>query len=191
MVLSTDDVVKLWEKYQLPREKRVHCYWVAVLASWFAGELSRKCPDISIDRHLVFIAALLHDLDKAVQKLPGEHHPDAAVRILRVEGLSFIADIVRTHPLHSILDQTIAPKTWEEKVVYLADKMTKEKIITVDERFRRWQEENLPPEAKDQLSRCYPLVKNLEHEVCSLLHVDPTDIARLAASDQHDTMGLL
>jgi len=87
--------------------------------------------------------------------LLGEQHPDTAVRVLREEEMSEVAEVVRRHPLHAIVDPTIAPRTPEEKILYLADKMVKFEILTVDKRFQLWRDEQLPREAVEMLDACY------------------------------------
>lgn len=154
----------LWEKYQLPRSKRVHVGLVAEVALGLAQQMY-QCTNVPIDQLLLQAAALLHDIDKNIPKLSGEKHPDTAVRILREEGMEEVAAIVKTHPLHAILDPAITPASLEEKILFLADKMVKYEIIGVDARFRLWNEEHLPADAQAVLDAAYPKVKALEKEI--------------------------
>ncbi len=171
---STDRIVyMLWEKYALSSKKRVHVTLVAKVADFLACRLSASFSDIHIDLSMLRTAALLHDIDSNVQFLPNETHPDAAVRILRQEGLNEVANIVKTHSLYAILDAGIMPKKWEEKVLYLSDKMVKYEIITVDERFALWKNEQLPRESIEKMNLCYPMVKKLETEIFSYIQLDP------------------
>lgn len=169
MIPTRAQAVSLWRKYHLPPYKRHHCTVVAALACTLARALMEH--GIPVNERLVEAAALLHDIDKAIQRLPGEHHPDTGVRILREEGFAEIADVVRTHPLHAILDQNISPKTWEERLLFLSDKMVKHNVVGVDARFALWRGEHLPPEAVRILDEAYPEVKKMEREVASLLGV--------------------
>ena len=107
MIPTEEQAKALWEKYRLPRQKRIHVSRVAHVAMFFTTKFQ-------VNAKLLLAAALLHDIDKAVPRLPGERHPDTAVRILREEGMGEVADVVLTHPLHAILDQAIMPKTWEQ-----------------------------------------------------------------------------
>lgn len=173
MIPTKDEVKKLWDTYQLPDTKRVHVRLVARVAKFFAEK-------IPVRTNLLVAAALLHDIDKAAEKLPGERHPDGAVRILRAEGMGEVADLVATHPLHAILDVAIAPKTMEQKILYLADKMVKYDIVGIDQRFALWRAEQLPQEAREILDASYPKVKVLEKEVFNKAGITHADIARLA-----------
>ena len=177
MIPTEEQCKQLWNTYQLPQAKRVHVVCVARVALWLAKQVKSKTSQ-KVNDSLLLAGALLHDIDKAVEKLLGEHHPDAGVRILKAEGMAEVAALVKIHPLHSILDHSIAPKTWEEKLLYLADKMCKYEIITVDKRFALWNEEHLPADQQDILDRSYPLVKNLEAEIFNLIGLDPEIVAK-------------
>lgn len=180
-MISTEEQAKaLWEKYRLPENKRRHVTLVAKVAEWIATKYQNLNIKYQINIPLLRAAALLHDIDKTVPKLPGEQHPDTAVRILTEEGMEEVAALVKTHPLHAILDPAIFPKTWEEKLLYLADKMVKYEILTVDRRIQLWNDEHLPPEAQKILDACYPLVKKLEKEILDIIGVKPADIVKLA-----------
>lgn len=180
MISTEEQAKKLWEKYSLPENKRRHVTLVAKVAKFLARQCKVKSVKCKVDEKLLNAAALLHDIDKAAQIRPGERHPDAAVRILKEEGMEEAAALVATHPLHAILDPTIAPKSWEEKLLYLADKMVKYEIITVDERFKLWNDEHMPSDAQAMLDHSYPKVKELEREIFQLIGMDPADVAKLA-----------
>ena len=173
MIPTEDQAKQLWKKYRLPRQKRIHVLQVSKVALYIARKFT-------VNSGLLLAAALLHDIDKGVSPLPGELHPDTAVRILRDEGYHEVADVVLTHPLHAILDPKISPKTLEQKILYLADKMVKYDIVGVDGRFALWNNEHLPPEAQKILNETYPKVKKLEQEVFSLAGITLTDIAKFA-----------
>ncbi len=179
MIPTAHEAKQLWETYDLPEAKRVHSLWVSRLAVWFARELMRKDTSVRIAIPLLAAAALVHDIDKSIPKLPGERHPDTAVRVLLAAGYDEVANLVRTHPLHTILDRGTAPNTWEEKLLYLSDKMVKHTVMTVDERFALWRAEHLPPRAVAELDAAYPLVKSLEREICTRLDMTPDTIVRV------------
>ena len=171
MIPTEEQAKALWKKYRLPNKKRVHVRLVAHVAMFFAKY-------ILVNKKLLLAAALLHDIDKAVPAKPGEQHPDAAVRILREEGMDEVADVVLSHPLHAILDPAITPATWEQKLLFLADKMVKYDIVGVDQRFALWNEEHLPPKEQAILDKSYPNVKALEQEVFELAQISLGDILK-------------
>jgi putative nucleotidyltransferase with HDIG domain len=171
MIPTEKQIRELWEKYDLPDNKRIHATLVAKVADFLARRLIETIK-LQMNLSILRAAALLHDIDKNVPKLPGEVHPDACVRILRAEGMGEVADIVKTHSVHAILDPAIAPKTWEEKLLFLADKMAKREVIGVDERFFQWEREDIPEKEKAMLAAAYPRVKALEKEILAVIQVD-------------------
>lgn len=190
MIPTIDQIKTLWDKYNLPPEKRKHVVAVAEVAEFIAQKFEalrledslRAVSSQQINIQLLLAGALLHDIDKNAEKLPGEKHPDASVRILQEEGMSEVAALVKTHPLHAIIDPSISPKTWEEKILFLADKMCKYEIITVDQRFDLWRAEtDMPQEGKEVIKAAYPLVKALEKNFFSLINTQPTQVATLVA----------
>lgn len=168
MIPTKDEIIHLWDKYALPAQKRIHVALVANVAVFLATRFK-------VNQKLLLAAALLHDIDKAA----GGKHPESAVRILHNEGMSEVADVVATHSLHSILDPKTAPTTWEQKLLYLADKMVKYDIVGVDRRFALWNDEYLPPAAQKILDESYPKVKALEKEVFRLARISPDDILKI------------
>jgi putative nucleotidyltransferase with HDIG domain len=164
MVPTYTEAVALWKTYQLPEIKQQHSLLVAKLALYFASKLTEKKP-VTIQTDVLFAAALLHDIDKNIPHREGERHPDTGVRILTDSGMPEVARMVKTHPLHAILDPAIAPATWEEKLLFLSDKMTKHETISVEERFALWRAEPLPKEEVNMLEKSYPKVKQLEQEI--------------------------
>lgn len=184
MIPTVDQVYVLWQRYNLPENKRIHSQYVADVARWLANAME-KALHIALDKELIYVAGLLHDIDKNIPHAKDDKHPDAGVRLLRKLHMDKVAALVRTHPLHTILDNTRAPKTWEEKIVYLADKMTKYDVISVDERFALWKAEDMSPEARVVLEKSYPQVKQLEQEVCTILRTTPE---KLTSDCKHDIL---
>ena len=136
-----------------------------------------------IDEQLLEAATLLHDIDKNIPRREGERHPDTAVRVLKELGYDEIAGIIARHSLHCILDPKITPESWEAKILFLADKMTKYEVIGVDRRFKLWYRENLPPAAVAELKACYPLVKTLEQELFTAAGITVFDIEQEFANN--------
>jgi HD superfamily phosphodiesterase len=177
MIPTETQAKALWDKYQLPEKKRVHMTWVCKVAMFLAHTLRVKNEELRVNDNLLLAGCLLHDLDKNISRLPGEMHPDTAVRILREERMEEIAELIKYHTVQCIEDDKTAPKTWEEKILFLSDKMVKEEVITVDKRFDLWlAEENLPEDQKDMLRRVYPKVKALEKEIFSLVGIKPSSV---------------
>ena len=177
MIPDKRRIEEFWEKYHIPERKRKHCEIVADVALFFAKKLREK--GIEIDEHLLFAAAYLHDIDKNIEKLPGEKHPDTVVRILKQEGMDEVAEVVRTHPLHMILDAKNAPKTIEQKVLFLADKMTRYECIGIQKRFEIWKKEDYDEESQAILDASYPKVKALEDKITSMIGISEQNVIQL------------
>ncbi len=169
MIPNRQQCLLLFDKYHLPSLKRVHVEAVTNLALALAKKIIEKHPEIKINLKLLEAACLLHDIDKNIPPKQGERHPDTATRVLQELGFNEVAEVVKKHSLHCILDQGLAPKTWEEKLLYLADKMVKYEVIGVEHRFKLWYKENLPQEAVEILNKSFPLVKQLEKEIFELV----------------------
>ncbi len=179
MIPDEHTILDLWNVYDLPESKRNHSRFVARVALFFAQRVS-DAISVPIDTALLYAGAMLHDLDKNIKKAKDEHHPDTGVRVLCEKGFGEVADLIKTHSLPSILNQTNALKTWEEKLLFLSDKMVKAYIITVDERFRLWRKESLPQDTVIMLDATYPLVKALEKEVFDIIGISAKDVAKFA-----------
>ncbi len=179
-MIPTEEAAKaLWDKYQLPEKKRLHVALVAKVAMFLAQKINQSASwrtNQPVNRSFLFAAALLHDIDKNIPKLPGERHPDTAVRILREEGMEEVANVVKTHPVHAILDPALAPKTIEEKLLFLADKMVKYEVVGVDTRFALWNAEHLPQKEQEILDRSYLKVKALEREIFDMIGIHAQDV---------------
>ena len=121
----------------------------------------------------------IDDIDKNIEKLPGEHHPDPGVRILRLAGMNEVAEVIRTHPLHMILDDATAPKTIEQKLLFLSDKMTKHECIGVDKRFEIWRREDLDEQSQAILDASYPKVIMLRDEILKAAGITEKELVKL------------
>ncbi len=180
MIPTPDEARQLWNKYNLPERKRVHVQLVADVALFLSGKLHIIDHSIHIDTNLLEAGALLHDIDKAIPRLPGEHHPETGVRILREEGMKEVADLIQYHSVQYIGDSKTEPKTWEEKLLFLSDKMVKQEVITVDKRFDLWfSEADLPEAQKEMLRAVFPKVKQLEKEIFDKIGIQPQDVGQL------------
>ena len=173
MIPTRSQCLLLFDKFELPSLKRVHVEAVTNLAKTLANKLKSKNAKLKINLELLEAACLLHDIDKNIPPKKGERHPDSVVRVLNELGFSKVAQVIKKHPLHAILDPELMPQTWEEKLLYLADKMVKYEVIGVEYRFKLWYKENLPRAAGTQLDASYPKVKALEKEIFDLIGEKP------------------
>ncbi len=181
MIPTLADCYKLWDTYQLPQKKRIHSQLIAHGALFVAKKLQGR--GITIDISLLEASCLLHDIDKMVPKRRGERHPESSVRILKEEGLDEVAEVVRTHSLHCILDSPAKPHTWEQKLLYMVDKMVKQEFVGVDGRFALWRAEDLSIDAQQELEEAYPRVKKMAAEVLEVASISEESIGMHLALD--------
>lgn len=180
MIPTPEQAKKLWDTYHLPERKRIHVQLVCDVSLLLSKKLMDVNPHDVIDIALLEVGALLHDIDKAIPRLPGESHPQTGVRVLKEEGYDEVAELIKYHSVQYIEQSETAPKTLEEKLLFLSDKMVKQEIITVDKRFELWfAEDDLPESQKDMLRRVYPKVKLLEKEIFDTIGIKPQDVGQL------------
>ncbi|MBI1935389.1 HD domain-containing protein [Candidatus Woesearchaeota archaeon] len=104
---------------------------------------------ISANRDLVVAGALLHDIKKLA---PGDHVIEGS-ELVRSLGYPEVASLVKRHGLYHLDKDEFVPKTWEEKIVFYADKRIRhDKAVSVDERFeyikQRYKKDDVEKELK-------------------------------------------
>lgn len=169
-LLLKTELDALFEKYATPLHVRKHSEHVANIARALAQELQKK--GVTVDVEATYQSALLHDLlrmcdirnfaprdaenwtkerekiwKECRKKYAGKDHADAGAEVLKEAGYPEIARMIYTHKFIRIVSGKEAPKTWEEKLVYYADKrVLHDRIVTLEERIadgnKRYGSEN-------------------------------------------------
>lgn len=174
MIPTPQQCFALWDTYYLSDAKRTHIR--AVWAVVRTMEDAAKNTHIDVACPVLDAATLLHDIDKNVAKLDGEEHPDACIRIVKRHGYDELVPLIRSHPLHSVLDSRICPHTLEETMLYVADKITKYRPIGLEERFSLWKNEPMTSKQKDILDRSYAPAKTLASDLWHTLKVSEREV---------------
>jgi len=158
---------------------RRHAAAVADVASSLAVGALREGH--RVDRGLVEVAALLHDLDKALARddpLRALGHGHAGARWLIDQGYPELAPAVDSHPVGRLNDgpyeDWVRSTTIEQRIVAYADKRAQQRIVTLDHRFARWGRRH--PENAELLAVARARAALLEAEICDLAGVSPADI---------------
>ena len=137
-------VLDLLRRLKIPLSVRRHSEKVADKAL----EIAEKITKANVDKKLIEIGALLHDVGRT--KTHGFRHALIGGKILRERGFSIkLARICETHILGGLdkedakrvglPEKDYLPKTLEEKIICLADKqMAGTREVTIKERFDRW-----------------------------------------------------
>jgi hypothetical protein len=134
-------------------------------------------------------AALLHDVDKA---LPADHplkalgHGAAGAAWLTEAGHAELARTLIAHPVTRFADPEA--ETWvtdapiEERIVTYADKRATQRVVSLEQRFERWERKH--PEYRQKLERAYEMAKRLESTLCASIGIEATEVERLRWVDE-------
>lgn len=200
-----------------------HAETVARLGVFLARKLTEQ--GIEIDVELVERACLLHDLfrvcdfpledfswfeqpvtedDKSRwRRLKARHghvrHEDAADAFLR-DKYPVLATTIRRHRYVAVLDEADCPRSWEEKLVYYADKRAMHnRIVPLKERLEEAHRRSALVLVREGKARCQETEKavdarifELEAEIFEAIGLSPDDvteelIGRDSASAKHRT----
>jgi putative nucleotidyltransferase with HDIG domain len=140
-----------------------------LLAVWLrqAGEL--------IDPILAHRGGLLHDLDKIKTLKTGNKHGKLSHEFLLAHHQPELAEIALRHNLSAILDPFTALRTWEEKLVFYADKLIEgDRPVLLSERFQALK--GRYPGFIPLIDRSAPRVKKLEAKICTRLGKTPEEL---------------
>jgi len=192
-------------EYHVPLHILKHSLGAAKLAVFLAQRLKEK--GVAVDVNLVDRACLLHDIvricdfkesdysrfkhpvteqDKAKWKqlrtrykeIP---HEDVAYELLK-EKYPVLAQTVKKHRYTALLDENERPNTWEEKLVYYADKrVMHDRIVPLKERLQEAHKRNVPlrgTEAQSQIktAKVDSLIFELEEEIFSKIGLNPLEV---------------
>jgi putative nucleotidyltransferase with HDIG domain len=136
-----DEAQRILAARKLPAGIVEHSEGVARVA--VAAARLAATAGIPVDVGLVEVAALLHDIDKAVTRNGDEPHGVAGARMLEKMGFGELALPVASHPVTALLDDDRHPRGWPSVLVSLADKHVADSFVTIDERL-------------DDMARRYP-----------------------------------
>lgn len=153
---TREECIRLLKQNNVPDNIVAHTKKVCEFSLKVCDVLEER--KIKVNRDLVVAAALLHDIKKLEQ---GEHEIEGA-KYVESLGYPEVAVMIKKHGLKHLFESEFMPKTWEEKIVFYADKRVKnDKIVSVDERFdyikQRYKKEDVEKEIE--------LTKKIEKEL--------------------------
>jgi putative nucleotidyltransferase with HDIG domain len=185
------------KEHRVPSHIVAHSLAVAKLAVFLAERLKEK--GVPVDVALVDRACLLHDIfricdfeqltngrfkQKIIQKSEPKwqrlkSHEDAAYDLLKGK-YPVLALTVKKHRYSALLDEKERPTTWEEKLVYYADKrVMHDKIVPLKQRLEEAHKRNAPrPKAQGGINptKIDRLIYKLEKEIFDKIGLDPLDV---------------
>jgi len=176
-----------------------------MLAVFLAQKLNENGE--KVDVALMEGACLLHDLlrvhdfkdsdyNKFEQNLPTEEkakwqklrakykassHEDAAYEILK-EKYHALALTIKRHRYMALLDEKEKPESWEEKLLYYADKrVMHDKIVSLTERLTEGHKRNIyqhgsAAQSKKNTAKVDPLIYEMEKEIFEKIALDPLEV---------------
>ena len=189
------------KKLRVPKHIVEHCIAVAKLAVFLAKRLKEK--GILVDIRLVDRACLLHDIlricdlddysrfvhsaaDKTrwkqlKSKYKGLCHEDAAAALL-CEKYPELAQVIRKHRYTAIAHQKDKPHTWEEKLIYYADKRVmhdrivslKKRLEEAHKRYAGWRRANA--QSSLDTAKIDRLIYKLEKEIFDKIGLNPNEV---------------
>ncbi|MFH0819336.1 MAG: HD domain-containing protein [Patescibacteria group bacterium] len=196
---SRNECQKIFNKYHTPVHIIKHSLAVNKVANYLAKKLVIAGCKINLD--LVDRASLLHDTirvadikgdlfaytdksdetktnllfwQKLQKKFHNQHHAEASYQIFKKQYLE-MARVIKKHRLSAILRGEL--KTWEEKIVYYADKrVDHDKFVSIKKRLsqgrKRWHS---VPNTLDNQELLKQLTA-LEKQIFSAIKVKPQKI---------------
>jgi putative nucleotidyltransferase with HDIG domain len=174
--LNAEKCLKMLQEQGVPENVIRHSIKVKEVATALGEKLANAGE--YLDLHVLTCAALLHDIDK-MKSIEGKcRHGELGAQILRNAGYRRIAWLIESHVLeHPKLSRL---NTWEEKLLYYADKLVLgERIVTVEERFSYLIERyGHNKQAIKRILSCKPFVLTIEEEIKTLLKMHPYRILR-------------
>lgn len=168
-MMTQNKWLKLLEKHGIQGGALRHSLEVNRIAVFLGKKLKESGIDITLE--LLDAASLLHDIGKRLADETDMGHVEAGVKILKDEGFPQIAEIIRKHSISAIVEEDETPVTWEEKLVFYADKRVRgDELVSLDERLADLRERY--PELIGLLEKAEPKLRLLEKEIFDRIDVD-------------------
>ena len=150
------ECLKILQENKVPDNIVAHLNAVCDFSIKVVDLLEKK--GIHVNSDLVAAGALLHDIKKMAL---GDHVVEGYA-LVKSLGFPEVAAVMKKHGLYHLEEEEFTPKTWEEKIVFYADKRVKgSKIVSVDERFeyikQRYKKDNVEKEVE--------FTKKIEYEL--------------------------
>ena len=137
----------------------------------------------SVDPLLAHRAGFLHDLDKEQTRQVHSQHGLQSGMHLRRRGYLQLARIVAHHRPDAIIDPELQPRTWEERLVYYADKLLEgDRLVTLAQRIASLRSRY--PQSENLIDLCEPKVHEMEKRLAAILETSVENLySRLGLID--------
>ena len=160
-----------WQmEFNFPNNLWMHSQAVAGVAYLLALWLKQKGENVN--PILAQRGGLLHDLAKLhpeVNRTNGNDHGVLAGKILNQRGQPELAEIAIRHMIFSFEISERVPSTWEEILVYFADKLIEGKeIVSIQERLAALQ-----ARYKMNSEKYLPVLTEVQERICRIIQRSP------------------
>ena len=151
-----------FRRYRYPDWLTTHSRVVGAIAEALVEGRRASAPRIVSEA--VVLAAYIHDIGRSalLSGDPRDHNILSGL-LLAAEGLEPCVELARRHAIYTVLDPDLAPRTAEEKLVYVADRRGGQSVEPLEERARDTARRN--PKYAAEIERAIPLAKAIEREV--------------------------
>lgn len=163
-----------FERYGYPDWLRQHSRVVGAIGAALAAARAKVGDRVDVES--VTLAAYLHDIGRSplLKGDPREHNELSAL-ILAAEGLASCVEPARRHAIYTVLDPATAPRTLDEKLVYVADRRGGMAIEPLEERAGDTARRH--PKYAEEIARAIPIAKAIEREIFAELPFGPDALA--------------
>lgn len=163
-----------FDRYAYPDWLRAHSRLVGAIGRALAT--ARAAAGDQIDLEALTLAANLHDVGRS-PLLAGDarEHNELSALVLAAEGLSACVEPARRHAIYTVLDPMTAPRTLEEKLVYVADRRGGMAIESLERRAADTARRH--PKFAQEIARAIPLALAIEQEIFAGLPFAPEALA--------------
>jgi HD superfamily phosphodiesterase len=170
---------RFFDRYAYPDWLRTHSRLVGVTGAFLAR--ARVDAGDRIDVDAVTLASYLHDIGRSplLNGDPRDHNELSAL-VLAAEGLAGCVEPARRHAIYTVLDPATAPRTLEEKVVYVADRRGGMEVQSLEERAKDTAARH--PRYATEVERAIPTALRIEREVFAGLPFAPAQLADVLRS---------
>ncbi|MBT3304189.1 HD domain-containing protein [Candidatus Woesearchaeota archaeon] len=167
-MITHEEALDLLKKHGIEGFVLKHVLRVNQIAVYLAKKLKEKGESVNVE--LTDIASLLHDIGKKLADSTPMNHIDAGVKILNDEGMKEIGEVIKKHSINAIVEEDKIPTTWEEKLIFYADRrVIEDKIASLDERITDLKTRY--PDIEKFLGEAVPKIKKLEETIFNILDI--------------------
>ncbi len=157
-----------WDEWKLPENVRRHARVVA-WGAYALGVLMRRAG-VMLDPILAHRGGLLHDLDKIKTLKESGGHGQLGAAFLESQGYPRLAQVIRGHVLHTILEAESTARCWETQLVYFIDKLVEgDQFVPLDVRLAALKKRY--PAYAATMARAEGDIWALNDQVCSILSI--------------------